>query len=931
MFKLNFSGNDFGQFATYEELRFDFIKNVEGDKEGAYFDSGTPRKAHNGIGYNLTESAVLETVLDKGFGFYFELSGFEGLGFSATIIQNIISIENKYKNEIESVITNTKYDSTKSIKWNNKNLQNKLNKVMDDRKKDAYYASTVSNFSQYITKTSFLFSADTLGDIEMRAVFDTVIVGSKDVVDAWINDIPQSRERAVLESLAFNNPAIIRQSVSLRKAIIEGNRAEAWYEIRYNTNGGSNPSGGIANRRFKESELFGLYDEGMSTPIIFRDEALQIYQMYQNHRESILGYEIEYGDGSTGKNRRNDAGATSLENSVKPAYDLLIDEFVTIPLEGLDLGIDFRDIQVADDTGETLEGTKRDNFKLGAGQDTNDLLIGGIGNDVILGNGGKDVLHGGDGTDWIEGGSGNDFIFGGDDDNTDLLFGDGGDDFIKGGGGADWIEGGANDDQLFGETGNDEIYGDAGNDIIEGGLDSDYIYGGAGDDILYGNTADDIDGRAIDNDYLDGGAGLDTLYGGAGNDTLVGNLENDILEGGEGEDTYIINGTGGGHATIIDSGKNTIVFNGQTVKFGYKVSEGVWETPDGKFIITQNSPLTITDENGNSITIGNVASDYSDGDFGIRLFDSLKSDYVIPTTVNSITGGFEYKDFDLKKDGIQTQAFGGQLTQDFDLPNTDYPLYVYGTTANDFIQGNGGSDTLSGGAGDDYILGGDNINQYIPYLTYADTPDVYDVFFRNDQIDGGVGNDVVDGQAGDDIVFGGSGNDRVKGGTGQDFLYGDDYEKNTNGGDDLIEGGEGGDMLSGGYGNDQLYADKKEDFTTLFANDNGAVSTDRDWLNGGEGDDLLAGNNAQNVLAGGGGNDVIIAGGGDDYIFGDADFDSNQTANWTVTADNTLLTAVGEANPASSGDDLIYAGSGNDIAWAGRGNDAVYDCFRFAA
>ncbi|MCC6143926.1 MAG: hypothetical protein IT368_08980, partial [Candidatus Hydrogenedentes bacterium] len=46
--------------------------------------------------------------------------------------------------------------------------------------------------------------------------------------------MPQSRERAALVSLAYNNPALLGNA--LGNAIINGDRAEAWYEIRYNSN-----------------------------------------------------------------------------------------------------------------------------------------------------------------------------------------------------------------------------------------------------------------------------------------------------------------------------------------------------------------------------------------------------------------------------------------------------------------------------------------------------------------------------------------------------------------------------------------------------------------------------------------------------------------------------------------------------------------------
>ena len=89
------------------------------------------------------------------------------------------------------------------------------------------------------------------------------------------------------------------KSPKLREAILNDNRTEAWYEIRYITNFGKSAGAGIAKRRFYESELFGLYDDGVDDLSISEQEAMQVYRMYTEHRGDILNYELKYGAGAT--------------------------------------------------------------------------------------------------------------------------------------------------------------------------------------------------------------------------------------------------------------------------------------------------------------------------------------------------------------------------------------------------------------------------------------------------------------------------------------------------------------------------------------------------------------------------------------------------------------------------------------------------------
>ncbi len=66
--------------------------------------------------------------------------------------------------------------------------------------------------------------------------------------------LPYSNERIAYISQIYR----LGSAPSLKQAIIDGNRAEAWFQIRYD----SNNNGGQSFRRvINESNLFGLYDQ----------------------------------------------------------------------------------------------------------------------------------------------------------------------------------------------------------------------------------------------------------------------------------------------------------------------------------------------------------------------------------------------------------------------------------------------------------------------------------------------------------------------------------------------------------------------------------------------------------------------------------------------------------------------------------------------
>lgn len=183
--------------------------------------------------------------------------------------------------------------------------------------------------------------------------------------------------------------------------------------------------------------------------------------------------------------------------------------------------------------------------------------------------------------------------------------------------------------------------------------------------------------------------------------------------------------------------------------------------------------------------------------------------------------------------------------QSDDVPDPPDPdLALTGGDGSDILYGNGGDDAISGGAGDDQ-LGGRDGNDTIAGeagadIVYAGAGD--DVVSGGDgadnlqgedgadQLDGGAGADLLAGHNGDDSAFGGSGDDSLLGGSGNDILTGGAGNNWLNGGfgNDVLHGDQGSDTLDGDFGND-----------TLIGHETGVADPEVDFLNGGEGDDLL--------------------------------------------------------------------------------------------
>jgi len=236
---------------------------------------------------------------------------------------------------------------------------------------------------------------------EYETALDTTLGGHFQLAD--------SKERIAIISLLYNittpNANAIRDTIpSTIAAIKNDNRAEAWYEIRYN----SNLNGIHANRRYREANLFGLYDSGTLTPDQQTAQAKEIMRMYT--RYEVLGgsqlstYETQYRppSGIDGINALNGVGNASNYLVQNYAMGNTIDGWVIIG-QGLD---SYNYIE---------KGYWTDNI---IGNNQNDLIFGEKANDILNGSAGNDVIYGGEGNDTLIGGAGNDALIGGSGDDT---------------------------------------------------------------------------------------------------------------------------------------------------------------------------------------------------------------------------------------------------------------------------------------------------------------------------------------------------------------------------------------------------------------------------------------------------------------------------------------------------------------------------------
>ena len=270
---------------------------------------------------------------------------------------------------------------------------------------------------------------------------DQLLVASAGVYEVHANAVgmPLSNEKLAITSVTYNRGVGAMNGHPVLDAIANDNRAEAWYQLRYNCWGSNSQfEAGLRKRRLVEAEVFGLYDDPANvTP----EEAREAFQMATLHRDHIQSVERRFGETLSGQAGTRDllfeanrdyAGVTaefgqveSIRDSLAPARAALLAQLrqdhpeIAHALTEDRFGVESiyvdpgRDLvagqhhSLADrpdnDRSATLDiptrraEPARDDLMLGLGGD--DVIRSGMGDDVLLGGGGRDRLEGGAGHD----------------------------------------------------------------------------------------------------------------------------------------------------------------------------------------------------------------------------------------------------------------------------------------------------------------------------------------------------------------------------------------------------------------------------------------------------------------------------------------------------------------------------------------------------
>jgi len=455
----------------YQRLRKKLIKQFEGKKEGKVYTDHLG-VATIGYGFNIKDNVSLRN------------SVYTELGISVSSEVDVVNKLNKAINDF-----NVPNDDTE--------LKKQLDKILADRKA----AMADNDPAKASAATSFQ-----LNDTQIDNIFDAGIIPFEDKVDVWLEGVEvDAGQRLALISMSWNGwvgyrreyDAVTKQYVikynspTLRNAVRSGNRADAWYEIRYGFQIGQNAIVGTAKRHYIESQIFGLFSNPKN---VDNTEAQRALDVYINHLDAIKTYESRWStytdrQGQThstfalANNDLSQAGIKDADGNFlkvadigqifKPIANYIYDKYTNVAdkrAHDASVGvINFNaamtgDVVVGYETSAPnptdVDGTfiqpiyrwlyntsPQNETNLPAGvTGINDLLValddkgyamqGLYGGDVLIGGKNDDTLYGGY-KDYKNhaGNDGNDVLIGGDGD--DNLYGQGGNNMLRGGKGTD--------------------------------------------------------------------------------------------------------------------------------------------------------------------------------------------------------------------------------------------------------------------------------------------------------------------------------------------------------------------------------------------------------------------------------------------------------------------------------------------------------------
>ncbi|WP_231408754.1 beta strand repeat-containing protein [Ralstonia solanacearum] len=711
---------------------------------------------------------------------------------------------------------------------------------------------------------------------QIKTVFDILVPTFEGAVKGFlaefdVADPGPSLEKLALMSLSWNNPGKMLGDAlgNALSAPDGGNRAEAWYEIRYDSNGGQS-SGGTAKRRYIESYLFGLYDGAIPT----EKEALQTYAMLTKHRETIIKYEKKWGvpadsietskqyltvaqfDYSALREKMGDFSSAlplgsipTLRQTLQPASDILVSKYGQ--------GRIFSPLNIfVSEAGSVPINRSQDNSA--------DLIIGYAADETLIGGSGDDVIFGGGGNNTLKGGAGDDKYVHSFNDQVDAIA-------DSDGQGSVWVQNNNGGTQQF--TGG----GSAANPYTWIGKSS---------------------GEQYKFEPLSGGNSVGKL-------TVTG--------GALGTGKIIINNFDLNHAKTYANGYLGIKFEEKLavapsvnrdddpfIDGTYTLSDAVIAAKGVLQTLTVYASASRINAQQVTITLAGDSSSFKINT-GADLLDFINGTVAltIPAGADSVTVGLVYTG----NDSSATAQLIAALTD----PNTAVGDAV--TVSNTFtVNFSGSRDTASSAQSQpDNIINGD-LNP-INFGT-DDNPQ-----YQRDALGNLITDSTSSAPGRDDTLYGSSGNDLINAGGGNNQVWGIE-------GADTIIAGDGGNLIHDGDGNNSVTVGNGANQIFLG---NGANT-----LTMGTGSDYVTVGDGNNQIEGNGGRDVIVAGNGDNAIFANKKTDlASAIANRDSLSVSGLqgdLIAVGRGNNtivSGTGNDLVVLGGGNDVIVLGPGNDTV--------
>jgi VCBS repeat-containing protein len=841
-----------------------------------------------------------------------------------------------------------------------------FNAVMQQRAADADPAYVAYMAGQQPRRGSFSFASDA----EVRDVFDNLWANK--YRPGLFNGRPElqndtafhtSHEMITIASLTWNSgagPAGLF-GPGLRGAMQTGNRAKAWFEIRYGSNGGSSAGtvgAGLAKRRYYEAQLFGLYDDPGN---VGAAEAKSVFRMLQEKRATIIAYELKYGRMPDGRSASStisggivplDAADTdyasilqyaqAIPGSAKriTAIDISLNPAKTAFLADLrasnpDLAAKLQDVQwvstniyLASNTGGLMDSLpyQIQNFD-------QDLMIGGTGADTLKGNQGNDLLLGNSGDDVLEGGDGSDDLVGGAD--SDRLFGGQGTDIYH-------FRANEGNDKITDSDGLGEIW--VGGQKLRGAGRAEYSDPNkvptwtTADGTVYtldtqhkllvitGSNLGANSSITIENFDINRSGGYLGI-------TLAEKVAN-AIEGPTADDPFAV-----ADATITDVSQtigekqgaalkwfsSVAPCAGDTVTFAVKGGDGsLLGLCTGADVLDLSSPVTI------QLTEGQ-----SERDFSLLNNKDFQGDQTLQIVATFTHNGVAVESntftLTLKDSGEFDTTLNGDLLVKTRTALSD--IYRDGPQGRVLVVRQGETEYVRDANGNliEDTAGGVLVTHNAIYGSASGGNDRIDGGLGNDLLSGGAGNDRLEGGAGDDLIAGGAGNDSIYGGEGNDYISSAAlvYETTQQYGplDNWLQWGvpAGATVLASGgawgvyrigegepiwSGMGPTPTDAQSDIIDAGAGDDHVLAS---W-----GDDRVLGGAGADQLAGLAGNDILEGGDDDDDLDGDG----------TVEAGH-----LNSVEGARHGSDFLDGGAGNDIIkgdgnadqlFGGIGNDRLY-------